>query len=61
MYSVEPRPSRIRAAPAKNRTWSIMGPISSLIVRPLGLPVFSHSISTSRSALSSIAVAIFSR
>ena len=61
MYSPAARPSSERAAPAKKRIWSAIGGISSLMVRPLGLPVFSASISTSRSALLSIASAIFSR
>ena len=61
MYSPVARPSSERAAPAKKRIWSTIGGISSLMVRPLGLPVFSASISTSRSALLSMASAILSR
>src|SRR5579862_116479 len=50
MYSAAARPSSSRAAPAKNRIWSTIGGISSDIVRPKGLPVFSHSARTSSSA-----------
>ena len=60
MYSAVARPSSIRAAPAKKRIWSHIGGISSASVSPFGLPVFSASISTRRSAFSSIASAIFS-
>ncbi len=35
-------PSSMRAAPAKNRIWSIIGGISSDAVSPSGLPVFSR-------------------
>ena len=60
MYSAVALPSSMRAAPAKKRIWSHIGGISSLSVSPLGLPVFSASISTSFSAFSSMASAIFS-
>ena len=60
MYSVAPRPSRIRAAAAKKRIWSIIGGISSESVKPIGLPVFSDSISTSRCAFASTTSAILS-
>ena len=46
MYSPLARPSSTRAAPAKNRIWSTIGGISSDIVRPIGLPVFSDSMAT---------------
>ena len=58
MYSVAARPSRRRAAPAKKRIWSSMGGISSDIVSPNGLPVFSHSVRTSSSARASMASAM---
>ncbi len=61
MYSPAERPSKSRAAPAKNRIWSTMGGISSDMVRALGLPVFSHSTSTSSSARASMASAIRNR
>ena len=58
MYSPAERPSSIRAAPAKNRIWSTIGGISSDVVSPIGLPVFSDSAATSSSACDSIASAI---
>src|SRR3954447_18789479 len=61
MYSAVARLSSDRAAPAKNWIWSHIDGISSLIVRPLGLAVFSASISTSRSAFCSIASASLRR
>jgi hypothetical protein len=61
MYSPAERPSRIRAAPAKNRIWSTIGGISSDRVSAIGLPVFCDSAATSCSALASIASAIRSR
>ncbi len=39
MYSPADRPSSTRAAPEKNRIWSIIGGISSDRVRATGLPV----------------------
>ena len=42
-YSPADRPWSIRAAPAKNRSWSIDGGSSSDSVRPIGLPVFLDS------------------
>ena len=60
MYSPAERPSSIRAAPAKKRIWSTIGGISSVRVRPRGLPVFSDSAAISSSARSSKASAIFS-
>ena len=60
MYSPADRPSRLRAAPAKNRSWSTIGGISSLAVSASGLPVFSLSRAMSSSAFASIASAIFS-
>ncbi len=60
MYSPAERPSRFRAAPAKNRSWSTIGGISSLAVSASGLPVFSLSSAISSSALASMASAIFS-
>ena len=57
MYSPAARPSRSRAAPAKNRTWSTITGISSAIVTANGLPVFSHSARTSSSAPDSMASA----
>ncbi len=61
MYSPAALPSSSRAAPAKKRIWSTIGGISSLRVRPIGLPVFSHSAAMRSSARSSNASAIFSR
>ena len=58
MYSALALPSSTRAAPAKNRIWSTIGGISSLVVSPIGLPVFSASAATSRSPFCSIASAI---
>ena len=60
MYSPALRPSSTRAAPAKNRSWSSAGGISSLRVSSIGLPVFSHSAAMISSARSSIASANFS-
>ena len=57
MYSPAARPSSTRAAPAKNRSWSTIGGISSLAVRACGLPVFSDSSLTNSSARFSIASA----
>ena len=42
MYSPAVLPSRMRAAPAKNRIWSTIGGISSLRIRRDGFPEFSH-------------------
>ena len=50
----------MRAAPAKNRTLSTIGGISSDIVTSAGLPAFSASMLTSSSALASIASASLS-
>ncbi len=61
MYSPAALPSSTRAAPAKNRSWSTIGGISSLAVSARILPVFSDSSAISSSALASIASAIFSR
>lgn len=61
MYSPAERPSSSRAAPAKKRIWSTIGGISSLRVRPSGLPVFSDSAAIRSSARSSNASAILSR
>ena len=61
MYSPAALPSSTRAAPAKNRSWSTIGGISSLAVSACGLPVFSDSSAISSSALASIASANFSR
>ena len=51
----------VRAAPAKNRIWSIIGGISSDRVRPVGLPVFSTSAAISSSARDSNESAMRSR
>jgi hypothetical protein len=59
-YSPADLPSRILAAPAKKRIWSTIAGISSSIVSPRGLPVFSDSARTSSSARSSMASAILS-
>ncbi|WP_409496188.1 hypothetical protein [Amycolatopsis sp. cmx-11-12] len=40
MYSPADRPSRTRAAPAKNRNWSTIIGSSSAAVSAIGLPVF---------------------
>src|SRR4030095_3873558 len=61
MYSAVALPSSTRAAPAKKRIWSPMGPISSDKVREYGLPVFSDSMPTSSSASASIRSASFNR
>ena len=61
MYSPAARPSRTRAAPAKNRSWSTQGGSSSDSVIPSGLPVFSDSTLTNSAARSSSASAILSR
>src|ERR1022692_4645580 len=58
MYSPAERPSSIRAAPAKNLIWSTIGGISSDLVSPTGLPVFSDSAATNSSARASMASAI---
>ncbi len=60
MYSPAARPSSRRAAPAKKRIWSIIGGISSDMVRAIGLPVFCDSSATSSSACSSNASAMSS-
>ena len=60
MYSPAALPSRTRAAPAKNRSWSTIGGISSLAVSALILPVFSDSRAMSSSACASIESANFS-
>jgi hypothetical protein len=60
MYSAAARPSRTRAAPAKNRIWSTIGGISSEVVTAYGLPVSSPSSLTNSSARASTASAIFS-
>ena len=60
MYSPADRPSSTRAAPAKNRSWSTIGGISSLAVSARGLPVLRHSASRSSSVRASIASAILS-
>ena len=49
-----------RAAPAKNRTWSVMTGISSLMTDANGFPTFSDSIRPISSACSSMAAASFS-
>ena len=60
MYSPAERPSSTRAAPAKNRIWSIAGGISSSVVSPIGLPVSLDSTRTNSSARFSTASAILS-
>ncbi len=50
MYSPADLPSRIRAAPAKNRIWSSIGGISSASVTWLGLPVLRPSAATRSAA-----------
>ncbi len=60
MYSPADLPSSTRAAPAKKRNWSTMGPTSSLRVSATGLPVFSLSSAASSSPAASIASANFS-
>ncbi len=59
-YSPAALPSSTRAAPAKNRSWSTIGGISSLAVSACGLPVFSDSSRMSSSACDSMASANFS-
>ena len=61
MYSPAERPSRTRAAPAKNRIWSTIGGISSAVVTAIGLPVFCDSRATSSSAFASMTSAILRR
>ncbi len=61
MYSAAALPSSSRAAPAKNRIWSTIGPISSALVSGAGLPQFSTSAATMSSARASMASASFSR
>ena len=61
MYSPAALPCRMRAAPAKNRSWSTHGGSSSAMVSATGFPVFRHSASTRSAARSSTASAIFSR
>ena len=61
MYSPAERPSRMRAAPAKNRKWSEAYGISSDIVRPSGLPVSLLSTALISSARASMASAILRR
>src|ERR1700678_2121780 len=46
MYSPADLPSRWRAAPAKKRTWSTRGGISSARVTATGLPVLADSTRT---------------
>jgi len=48
----------MRAAPAKNRSSSTSGGISSAIVIPTGLPVLRHSAATISSARAAVASAI---
>ena len=60
-YSPADRPSRLRAAPAKNRIWSIIGGSSSDAVSPIGLPVLRDSAAMNSSARASSASAIFRR
>ena len=50
MYSPADLPSKILAAPAKNRIWSTIGGISSAMVTWLGLPVLRPSAATRSSA-----------
>ncbi len=57
MYSPALAPSRMRAAPAKNRSWSTQGGTSSLAVSVRGLPVLRDSAATNSSALASTASA----
>ena len=61
MYSPADLPSRTRAAPAKNRSWSTIGGTSSDAVSACGLPVFSASRRTNSSARASMASANLSR
>ena len=56
-YSPADRPSRIRAAPAKNRSWSTLGGTSSVAATASGLPVLRHSASVSSPARRSTASA----
>ena len=58
MYSPADLPSRSLAAPARKRIWSIIGGISSDIVKATGLPVFSVSAATRSSARASSASAM---
>ncbi len=58
MYSPALLPSRCRAAPAKNRIWSIIGGTSSDATRCAGFPQFSTSNAMSSAALASTASAI---
>ena len=48
----------MRAAPAKNRSSSTRGGISSAMVRPTGLPVLRHSAATISCARAAVASAI---
>ena len=59
-YSPADLPSSTRAAPAKNRSWSIAGGSSSSIVKPSGLPVSRDSTATNSWARFSSASAILS-
>ena len=61
MYSPVALPSRFRAAPAKNRSWSAPTVTSSEWISVLIWPVFRLCSSTSSSACSSIASASLSR
>ena len=61
MYSPADLPSRTRAAPAKNRSWSTIGGISSLMVSAMGLPVFRPSTSANSWERASTASASLSR
>ena len=56
-YSPTARPSSIRAAPAKNRRWSVITGISSRITDASGLPTFSDSSRPISSACPSMASA----
>ena len=59
-YSPADLPSSTRAAPAKNRIWSIAGGSSSSTVKPIGLPVSLDSTSTNSRDRFSSASAILS-
>ena len=61
MYSPVALPSRLRAAPAKNRTWSAPTLTSSEAIRALICPVLRLCSSTSSSLCSSMASASLSR
>ena len=61
MYSPVALPSRLRAAPAKNRIWSAPTLTSSEATRALICPVLRLCRSTSSSLFASIASASFSR